>query len=183
MSHTPTSSMKTFIDYFGDLGARWGLDANACRVHAYLYLMARPAIATEIAEALAFDAASVDAALAYLAEWRMATPSGTDRWSVGADPWQMLFAGLEERRRRELAPALSTLRACRADAVRDETVAPAIRRRIGKVLDLVEDIAAIDLQARRLSPAVLRGLVGLSGRAARFMDRTLGGHKGGRHDD
>jgi DNA-binding transcriptional regulator GbsR (MarR family) len=183
MSHAPSSSMKTFIDYFGELGGRWGLDASACRVHAYLYLMAQPATATEIGEALAFDAAAAGSALAYLSEWRMASPAGSDRWSVGGDPWQMLFAGLEERRRRELAPALATLRACRADAVRDQATAPAVRRRIGKVLDLVEDIAAIDLQAQWISPTVMRGLIGLSGRAARFMERTLGPNKGDRRDD
>jgi DNA-binding transcriptional regulator GbsR (MarR family) len=182
MTAKPTSSMKTFIDYFGELGARWGLDASACRVHAYLYLVAQPATTTEIAEALASDAAAVGSALAYLSDWRMATPSSADRWSVGGDPWQMLFAGLEERRRRELAPALATLQACRADAARDGATALAVRRRIAEVLDLVEDIAAIDLQARRISPTVMRGLIGLSGRAARFMDR-LGGRKGGRHDD
>jgi hypothetical protein len=50
------------------------------------------------------------------------------------------------------------------------------------VLDLVEDLAAIDLQARRLSPTVVRRMIGLSGAAARFADR-LAGRRGGRHDD
>ena len=39
---------------------------------------------------------------------------------------------------------------------------------------LVEDLAAIDMQARRLSPQRLRQLVGIGGRAARFIDRTFG---------
>jgi DNA-binding transcriptional regulator GbsR (MarR family) len=179
----PTPSMRKFIDYFGELGARWGLDGDACRVHAYLYLAAHPATENDIASALAFDAPRVSRALGYLSEWQMVTPSGAALWSVGADPWQMLFSGLEERRRRELEPALATLRECRADAVRDAASTPSVRHRIGRVLDLVEDLAAIDLQARRLSPNVMRSVIGLTGRAARFMDRTLGTRRRGRHDD
>jgi len=59
----PTPSMRKFIDYFGELGARWGLDGDACRVHAYLYLAAHPATENDIASALAFDAPKVSRAL------------------------------------------------------------------------------------------------------------------------
>jgi len=55
-----------------------------------------------------------------------------------------------------------------------------VSRRIGAVLDLAEDLASIDAQARRLSPRFMRQMVGLSGRAARFMDRAFGGRRSGR---
>ena len=42
---------------------------------------------------------------------------------------------------------------------------------------LGEDLAAMDAQARRLSPRTLRQLVGFGGRAARFMDRLREGGK------
>jgi DNA-binding transcriptional regulator GbsR (MarR family) len=176
----PTLPMQKFVDYFGELGGRWGLDSGACRIHAWLYLLGRPATEGDIATALALDATAVGRAVAYLAEWQMATRSGDALWSVGSDPWQMLFAGLEARRQRELEPALVTLRECRALAARDGTTT-SVRHRIGQVLDLVEDLAAIDLQARGLSPTVVRQVIGLSGRAARFADR-LGGRWGGRRD-
>jgi DNA-binding transcriptional regulator GbsR (MarR family) len=176
----PTLPMRKFVDYFGELGGRWGLDPDACRVHAWLYLLARPSAEGDIATALALDAPAVGRAVAYLAEWQMATRAGDALWSVGSDPWQMLFAGLEARRQRELEPALATLRECRALAARDSTTT-SVRHRIGQVLDLVEDLAAIDLQARRLSPTLVRRMIGLSGSAARFVDR-LAGRRGGGHD-
>jgi hypothetical protein len=37
------SATHRFVDYFGELGPLWGLPSDACRVHAYLYLVARPA--------------------------------------------------------------------------------------------------------------------------------------------
>ena len=40
-----------------------------------------------------------------------------------------------------------------------------------------DTVAAVDLQARRVSPQFLRQLIGVSGRAARFFDRALGGRK------
>lgn len=171
--------MQKFVDYFGELGGRWGLDSDACRIHAWLHLLGCPAAEGDIATALALDTTAVGRAIAYLAEWQMAARSVDALWSVGSDPWQMLFAGLEARRQRELEPALATLRECRALAARDGTTT-SVRHRIGQVLDLVEDLAAIDLQARRLSPNVVRRMIGLSGSAARFVDR-LARRRGGRH--
>jgi len=44
-----------------------------------------------------------------------------------------------------------------------------VQRQIARLLDLVEDIAAIDAQARRLSPATLRGLLGVGARISRLV--------------
>lgn len=169
-------AMRDFVAFFGELGPRWGLEADPCRVHAYLYLVERPSSEGDIAGALDLDGAAVTAAIAYLVRWRMVQPAGPSLWRVGGDPWDMLMSALEARRQEEIAPALASLRACRDAALRDQ-VDPSVRRRIGAVLDLAEDLAAIDTQARRLSPQFLRQMVGLSGRAARFMDRTFGGRR------
>ena len=162
--------LQRFVDYFGDLGPRWGLDRHACRVHALLYVWGRPAGEAELAEALSLRPEAAAEALAYLAGFAMAaqTPDG---WRSGADPWEMLLAGLQERRRRELAPALETLRACQAEALRGPGDERHAGERIGRVVTLVEDLAALELQASRLSPRMLRSLVGMGGRAARFLER------------
>jgi hypothetical protein len=54
-------------------------------------------------------------------------------------------------------------------------VEPAVAGQIGKLLALAEDLTAIDTQMSRLSPRALRQVVGLGGRAARFIDRAFGG--------
>lgn len=174
-----TPAMRQFIDYFGKLGPRWGLPAEACRVHAYLYLVATPAKEEDIADALSLEAEPLRDALAFLIEYRMLDRLGSASWRTSGDPWDMLLRGLEERRLRELPAAITTLRNCHRDAVTDSTKGQDIAEQIGKMLELVEDIAAIDAQAQRLSPRLLRGLVGISGRAARLVDRAFG-EKGGR---
>jgi hypothetical protein len=96
------------------------------------------------------------------------------------EPWDMLLSGLEERRRREIGPALATLRDCHRAALDDSANDRGMSLRISRLLTLVEDLAALDGQARRLSPRLLRGIVGMSGRAARLADRAFRPSKGGR---
>jgi DNA-binding transcriptional regulator GbsR (MarR family) len=165
--------MERFIRHFGDMGPRWGLDADTCRVHAYLYLAGRPAAPAEIAAGLGLAATAVERALADLAQWGMARPAPGVGWDGSGEPWDLLFAALEERRRRELQPALDMLHACRDDAAKDGATPPPVRQRIARLLQLVEDLAAIDLQSRRLSPGSVARLVNLGGRAARLIDRIF----------
>lgn len=175
----PAPAVQSFVEYFGALGPRWGLDADACRVHAFLYLLGRPASDREIAPALGLDEAHLGEALSYLAGYRMVDQTGPSLWQTGGDPWDMLLSGLEERRRREIGPALTTLRDCHRAALDDSASDRSISLRIGKLLTLVEDLAALDNQARRLSPQFVRGIVGISGRAARLVDRAFGPRKRG----
>jgi DNA-binding transcriptional regulator GbsR (MarR family) len=173
-------AVRNFVEYFGALGPRWGLDADACRVHAWLYLVGRPVSGQEMAQALGLEEACVSVALVYLADFRMVEQTSPSLWRTGGDPWDMLLSGLEERRRREIGPALDTLRECQRAAVEDSASDPGMSQRISRLLMLVEDLAALDGQARRLSPQFLRGIVGMSGRAARLVDRVFGPRNGGR---
>lgn len=175
---TRSSAVRRFVDYFSDLGPRWGLPAEACRVHAYLYLCAKPVPEKDIATALALETEQLTKALAFLVDYRIVDSLGSKSWRTSGDPWDMLLRGLEQRRRRELPSALSTLRECRCEALAEPAAGQSVAGQIGKMLELVEDLAAIDTQAKRLSPQTLRGLVGISGRAARFIDRAFGTKRG-----
>jgi DNA-binding transcriptional regulator GbsR (MarR family) len=172
------TAMQRFVDYFGDLGPRWGLPAVACRVHAYLYLVAHPLPEGDIAAALELDGAELEEALSFLADYHMAAGTKGTAWHSSGDPWDMLLSGLEQRRRRELPEALTTLRDCHRDALAERNGGRAVAGQMAKMLALAEDLAAIDAGARHLSPRVLRGLVGIGGRAARSIDRVLGTRRG-----
>jgi DNA-binding transcriptional regulator GbsR (MarR family) len=173
----PTATQR-FVDYFGELGPRWGLPAAACRVHAYLYLVARPVPEGDIAAALELASAELEEALGFLADYQMAEGSRGGDWHSSGDPWDMLMSGLEQRRQRELPEALSTLRDCHRDALAERNGGYAVAGQMAKMLALAEDLAAIDAGARHLSPRVLRGLVGIGGRAARTVDRVFGAKRG-----
>jgi len=166
-------SMRRVIDFLGELGSRWGLPADACRIHGYLYLVARPMTAAELRTALAVDETVLAPALAWLADYRLIERVRGEAWRTGTDPWELVMRALDERRRREIVPALTLLRESH-DAALAEGTRPAAAQ-IGKLLALAEDVAAIETQARRLSPRTLRRMVGLGGAAARLMGRALGG--------
>jgi len=90
-----------------------------------------------------------------------------------------MFGGLEARRRREMPEALAVLRDCRTQAQSDAVTPRMAGFQIAKMLALAEDLAAVDRQAQRLSPQTLRGLLTMSGRAAKMVDRFFGGRRGG----
>jgi hypothetical protein len=73
-----------------------------------------------------------------------------------------------------MGPALDLLRACQADLQKDTGAGRIANNQIAKLIALAEDLAAIDVQARRLSPGTLRRLVGFGGRVGRLLGRTPG---------
>lgn len=167
-------AMDRIVDFLGDVGARWGLPANACRVHGYVYLAARPVTAAEIRKALDLHDETLDEALVWLTEYRLIERTNSNTWSTDNDPWELMIRALEERQRREVGPALELLRECHSDALSERGQQRTVAAQIGKLLRLVEDLAAISRQAQRLSPATVRHMVGIGGLAARVFDRTFG---------
>lgn len=163
--------MQRLVAYFGELGPRWGLAAGTCRVHAVLYLAGAAMREADIAATLDLSDEQAYAALADLAQWRMATASEEGRWSAKGEPWDLLFTAMEERRKREIDPALALLRQCQAEMAADGSTPTIAAERTSKLLRLVEDLAAIDLQARRLAPSTLSRVVSFGGQLARLVDR------------
>jgi len=167
-------AIARFVDYLGELGPRWGLPSDACRVHALLYVTATPARGDAIARLLLLDDGAVGNALAFLGEYRLVTQAADGAWRTGSDPWDLMMTALNERRRRELPKALATLHECQQALHADGSATAVPARQIAKIRELVESLAAIDAQAQRFSPNTLRNFVEFSGRAAQFMDRAFG---------
>lgn len=170
---TMPRSTDRLIDFLGDVGQRWGLPAVACRVHGYLYLIARPVPEAELEKGLGLSGKPLAEALAWLADYQLATCADRS-WRTDTDPWVLMLRALQERRQREVEPALELLRDCHRDIASDSGQDRVLRLQVGKLLALVEDLAAIDMQTRRLPPRALRQLVGIGGRAARLFGRTRG---------
>jgi DNA-binding transcriptional regulator GbsR (MarR family) len=174
MTEDVPRSARRLIDFLGELGPRWGLPAEPCRVHGYLYLRARPVTEDELRTVLGLDGAALESAVIWLQDYHLVERSSGAAWRTESDPWELMLRALDERRRREAGPALDILRECRRAAATERGADPLMHLQIDKLLALAEDLVAIDTQARRLSPRALRQMVGIGGRAARFLDRTFG---------
>ena len=166
-------ALDRVVEFLGELGPRWGLPAEACRVHGHIFLLAKPVTETELREALELSDTALRQALDWLVDYGLVERVRGDAWRTESDPWELMVRALEERQRRELGPALNLLRDCQREALA-ERGQRTVATQVGKLLQLAEDIAAINAQAQRLSPWALRQMIGLGGLAARLVDRTLG---------
>lgn len=168
------SQAFAIIDWLAELGARWGLPPDACRVHGLLYLVARPIAGDAISRELSLNPDAMENALAWLIEENLVTKT-PEGWSTQTDPWLLMLQTLEKRRQRELLPAMNVLGPWRHPS---NAADPVVARQAGRLLALVEDLAAIDAGAKRFSPRTLRRVIGIGGRAVRLFGAA--GNKGAR---
>lgn len=122
--NTTTHSPATIrlIELPGELGPRRRLPAQACRVHGYLYPALRPAPAAELGHQLSPEGPALADAPVWLNDYHL-----LERVSVGMrrthrDSWHPAIRILQDRRRRELGPALNVLRDCHSDALAGGTL-------------------------------------------------------------
>jgi len=158
------------VAWLGEVGLRWGLPENACRVHAMLYLAAKPMPASVFPDLLGLDAEDASEALDWLEAHGLvaASPAG---WRTGVDPWALMMQTLETRRTQELGQARMVIDQWRRERSPED---PLVSRQAARLFDLVEDIAAIDAGTRGLSASTTRRLIGLGGRAARLFGTGIG---------
>lgn len=169
-AHLSPAAMR-IVAWLGEVGARWGLPVNACRVHAVLYLAAEPLTAAELTGLLRLNAEETAQALDWLLAQGLVTASGA-AWRTGTDPWALMLQALQGRRSHELREARAVIDEWRREGVDEDD---RVSRQAERLFDLVEDMAAIDAGTKALPPAATRRLIGLGGRAARLLDRAIGG--------
>lgn len=113
---TPLSPLvKSFVNHFGEMGSRWGINRTVGQIYALIFVSPRPVNADEIAEALEFSRSNVSMGLKELQAWRLVRlrhQSGDRReyFDAPSDAWEIFRTLAEERRRREIEPTLSMLR-------------------------------------------------------------------------
>lgn len=108
---------KTFVEQWGEMGARWGVSRSVAAIHALLYLSEEALTADELCEALSMARSNVSTALKELEGWELVFRESRvgDRKSyyrVQADVWEMARAIMKERKRREADGALRAVGEC-----------------------------------------------------------------------
>lgn len=165
---TPSPAMQDVIAHFAELGPRWGLKAETAAAHTLLYLAGTPMSRAALAATLQWDEATAQAAIDDLVGWRMARRTRDGVMATGGKPWDLLFAAFEERRRREIEPAVQALAQAMRSAAHDGTPAGAAQR-IRDLHALARDLAAIAARVGQFSSSTLTRLVGLGGSLSRII--------------
>jgi DNA-binding transcriptional regulator GbsR (MarR family) len=163
-----TPSMRSVIAHFAELGPRWGLSSETSAAHTLLYLSGRAMTAADLAQSFGWSEATAEAAIADLISWRMARRTRDGIAAAGGKPWDLLLAAFEERRRREIEPAVRVLSEAMQAAGRDGTPREA-RQRIRDLHALARDLSSIAERFGRVSSSTLTRLVGIGGRLSRII--------------
>jgi DNA-binding transcriptional regulator GbsR (MarR family) len=169
-----TPLMETFIRHWGEMGARWGVNRSIAQIHALLYLSEEPLPADDIADGLGIARSNVSNSLKELMGYQLIElvhlpADRRDHFRAKQDPWDMVIAIVEERKRREIDPALAMVRACAAQADSDPSTPKGAKMRIKAMLDLLSELDAFYAQVRRLSPPTLKRAVKMGDKLIRMI--------------
>ena len=171
-----SSAMQTFIRHWGEMGSRWSVNRSVSQIHALLYLADRPLPADEIVETLGIARSNVSTSLKELQSFSLVelihvTGDRRDHFAAKKDPWEMLLAIMEERKRREIDPALAMLQSCVADAEADAETPAQVRDRLGEMLELLQQLDTLYDRMRRMPRPVLKKVITMGDKIAHLIDR------------
>ena len=104
--------VQTFVLHFGEMGSRWGINRTVGQIYALLFVAQRPLNADEIAERwrLALQRQHGPEGAAGLEPGAHFPPAGDrrDYFAAPAGLWEIFRAMVEERKKREIDPTLSS---------------------------------------------------------------------------
>jgi len=151
---------QKFIIHWGEMGSRWGINRTVAQIHALLYISPDPLTAEEISEALDVARSTVSTGLRELQGWGVVKiihvlGDRRDHFEVIGDVWEMFRVVINERKRRELDPALSVLRETLAELEQNGNGDQATQTKMSEMLDFFETASRIYDQADKLSTPTL----------------------------
>jgi DNA-binding transcriptional regulator GbsR (MarR family) len=157
-----------FVQHWGEMGARWGVNRSVAQIQALLYLRGRPLNAEELAAALGVARSNVSASLRELQNWDLVKVvhlkgDRREHFETARDPWELLRIVLRERREREFDPTAAFLRECLASP-EFARADPRARRQVAETLALMEALGAWADQMLARDDAALKRLLRLGAR-------------------
>jgi DNA-binding transcriptional regulator GbsR (MarR family) len=171
-----TPAVERYILHWGEMGQRWGVNRSVSQIHALLLVAARPMTAEEISETLSMARSNVSTSIRELQSWNLVKVvlelgDRRDHFQAMGDLWEMFLTIVEERKKREIDPTLTTLRHCVLEGREDGRTPPEALARMEEMLKFLETMTAWYEDVRKLPRATLMGLVRLGGRIARLVRR------------
>ena len=169
-----TKNMEEFILFWGEMGARWGVNRSVAQIHALLYLSEKPLPADEIQEILQIARSNVSNSLKELQSWKLVQLSHVmgdrrDQFAAVQDPWDMVMAIAEGRKERELDPALEMLRKC-SDNMEDDGETPKeVKKRIKDLHKFMEDSNKWYEEMLSIPSPVLQALMKLGSKVVKII--------------
>jgi DNA-binding transcriptional regulator GbsR (MarR family) len=169
-----TDVEQRFVQHFGEMGSRWGINRTVGQIYALLYLSERPLNADEIAEHLDFSRSNVSMGLKELESWQLVrlqhhAGDRKEYYSTPDDVWAIFRTLAAEKRKREIDPTLSMLREAMMEAPSGAAQTHALQR-IRAMHDLIELTSRWFDDVQRLDTRTLTQLMRLGSRVQRLLE-------------
>jgi DNA-binding transcriptional regulator GbsR (MarR family) len=169
------AAQDRFIQFWGEMGTRWGVQRSMTEVHALLFISGEPLSAEDIMERLSISRGSVSTTLKQLAEWglvqRVRLKDRADRrdyHQAEQDVWKLFYTILRARKRREFDPLVEELGGCRV-AQKGSRKSDGSKQHDQKIDELLELCKFFDGLANTVSKSG-KGIE----RASKLLARVLG---------
>lgn len=153
-----TPVMERFVVHWGEMGSRWGVNRTVSQIHALLYLSVSPLTAETIAEVLQVARSNVSTSLRELQSWGLVKlvhviGDRRDHFESLTDIKEIFRVIVSERKKREIDPTLTVLRACATEAGNETP--KAVRERMADTLAFMELLDSVFGEVNQLPDASL----------------------------
>lgn len=171
---TPITS--AFIQHFGEMGSRWGINRTVGQICALLVISDQALNADQIGETLKLSRSNVSMSLKELHSWNLLRPvtvagDRKDYFTTPDDVWEMARTLIEERRKREIDPTLSQLRNLLLQESGNDADAYALKR-IQEMHNLIELVVTWTNDMQTLNSTRLHKLLSLGSSVNKVLDMT-----------
>jgi DNA-binding transcriptional regulator GbsR (MarR family) len=156
------------------MGSRWGINRTVGQIYALIYVSPLSLNADDIAERLEFSRSNVSMGLKELQAWRLVRlrhlpADRREYFEAPGDAWEVFRTLAEERRRREIEPTLSMLRAAIMEEVQTEADRHA-QARMKEMYELIEMLSSWFDDMQRLDAETLAQLMKMGAKVQRLLE-------------
>lgn len=175
MAEQPLTPMiQSCVLHFGEMGSRWGINRTVGQMYALLVLSEVPLCADDIASALGFARSNVSMGLKELQSWelvRLKHLPGERRefFTAPDDIWEIAKTLIEQRRKREIDPTLSTLRGLLLEQPAN-TQEEYAQQRMREMHDMIDMLTQWTREIQRLNQGQLKSLLRMGGSLGKVLD-------------
>ena len=171
-----SSLEQDFVLHFGEMGSRWGINRTVGQIYALLFLSQHPLNAEQIVHKLGFSRSNVSMGLKELQSWNLVhlkhlPDDRRDYFATPDDLWEIVRTLIAERKKREIDPTLTKLRALEMESSATDADAHALHK-IAELRQLVELLTGWYDDMNRLETDRLVQLLALGSKLQKFVSKA-----------
>ncbi len=166
--------IQSFVLHFGEMGSRWGINRTVGQIYALLFVADRPLNADDLVDMLGLSRGGVSMGLKELQSWNLVQlrhlPNDRrDHFTTPEDVWAIMRTLVEERKKREIDPTLTTLRDLLMASPQSDGDAYA-QHRMAAMHDQIELLTTWYADIQKLETERLVQLLSLGSRIAKALE-------------